>query len=208
MTYSALIGAKSNPRSLRYWINYSEIPAEDLVEDAQNFIFQSLRAFEMKRSAVLSLTAPSTYILLPDRFIAPIFLRGPNGRITNTNEDALMRRRIYQSNTPGIPLHYTIFNQALQFDRMVSVDTTLSFIMVQRPLPLGPTAEGTIIETNWLTERYSHILRAALLAHAYEFRTQKDRSEAYFAKTVSLIGRANVEADEVYRGADFPVEDS
>lgn len=204
MTYSGLIGAKSSSASLRNWVNYSILPVEELISDAEAQIYSLMRVREMRASASLSIALNDSTEPLPTGFLDPISLTDAEGDdVEQTDELSLMRYRVISGGvlTTGDFQKYAIFNEAMNFDVRARAATTLDLLYFKLPTTLG-----TGNETNWLTVRYPHILRAMLLAKAFAFRQDDSRADRWEAKAVAFIESANSMDDLSRRGANFPVE--
>jgi hypothetical protein len=204
MTYSGLIGAKSSSASLKNWANYALLPVEELITDAESQIYSLMRVREMRAAASLSIALNDSTEPLPTGFLDPIALLDAEGDdVEQTDELSLMRYRVISGGvlTTGDFQKYAIFNEAMNFDVRARAATTLELLYFKLP-----TALGALNETNWLTVRYPHILRAMLLAKAFAFRQDDARADRWEAKAVAFIESANSMDDLSRRGANFPVE--
>lgn len=205
MTYDALTAAKTNPGSIAYRLNWSLLPIEDVMEDAQAFIYGNLRTREMRASATLTIALNASSVALPSGFLDPLGLFDERGdEIHLWDERNLTKKRRFDSAgalTVGRVSVYGIFNEAVNFDVRSNKAVSYTMLYYKRPDNLGPSNQ-----TNWLTTRYPNVLRAALMAYAYDARKEELEFRTYLAQAVALIQAANEEADLSRRGSDFPVE--
>lgn len=204
MTYTGLIAAKTVSTSLRYWVNYSLLPVEELITDAESQIYSLMRVREMRAEAALSISANDSTEPLPAGFLDPIGLTDVYGDpIEQTDELSLKRYRVISGGvlTTGDFQKYAIYGEVMNFDCRARAATTLDLLYYKQPDPLGP-----LNTTNWLTARYPHIMRAMLLSKAFAFRQDDSRAERWEAKAVAFIESANGMDDLSRRGANFPVE--
>lgn len=206
MRYSLLVAPKSEKASIRYWINHSEIDAEGVLRDAQAYIYGAMRTREMRARSLFNLTIGQEQDDLPARFLDPIhFLyRDGAGDIQLTDTGSLERLRAYETAgtvPPGRPQAYSLDGTLMRYDFKPTTAWPVLFQFYQRPVWLGPG-----VETNWVTERYPNVLRAACLMGANDIRQETVESKKWKAATDELIARANIENDYELRGARFGSE--
>lgn len=206
MRYSLLVGPKDEKQSIRYWINYAAIDAEGVLRDAQAYIYGAMRTREMRARSSFRLTIGQEYNELPARFLDPIhfLFRDGAGDIIPTDIGSLERLRAYETSgtvPTGRPQAYSLDGTRMYYDFKPADDYPVLFQFYQRPVWLGPG-----IETNWVTDRYPNILRAACLMGANDIRQETVESRKWKATTDELIARANIENDYELRGARFGSE--
>jgi hypothetical protein len=204
MNYTTLTASKSTAGSIRYWINHAEIDVDQILEDAQALLWQTLRTREMRSAfADLSMSVGDSTKALPTGFLDPIGLWD----ITNNmrfggpkTEEQLQNRRTYTSAVldSGTPGYYAIFDELLQFDSKFSAATTLKLIGFKS---LTLLSSGNT--TNFLTNRYPHILRTACMAMAHNFRNNDEREQKEMTKLAAYIAKANAESELSYRGLEL-----
>jgi hypothetical protein len=202
MTYSTLIAAKTTAGSIKSWVNYSKLDVEQVLDEAQALIVQTLRVREMRAlDTSLTMAVGDSYKALPPRFLDPIRLWSTNNiRFSLKSEAALLDMRAYDDEgalVEGDPTCFAIFDEALQFEAKFSEAATLQLLCFKWPERLGASNES-----NWLTDRYPHLLRQACLAKAYEFMKQEAREQMELQKLVALIDKTNAESDLSYRGLE------
>lgn len=203
MTYSDLVATKANTGSIAFLINYALVPSDQILEDAQALIYSLLRHDRMKAAANLSLALGANSVALPSDFLDPIQLLDEWGAgITHTDERSLFRFRPLGTDglaPQGPPSLWAQLGLTAQFDTRSEKARTLNLIYFQKPAALGPSNQS-----NWLTERYPHIVRAACKHFAFQHRREDTAADMEFKKLAALIDRANVESDLTLRGAAFP----
>ncbi|WP_213287592.1 hypothetical protein [Bradyrhizobium sp. sGM-13] len=204
--YTTLIGAKSTPGSIRRWVNYSELDAEQVVLEAQALIYQTLRVREMRfEFDNLALAQGDIYVALPEGFLDPIALKDATNNIDLRlrTEDKLVKARIYENGSlmSGIPTRYAIFGEKLQFEYKYESAATLKLVGFKTPADLSASNE-----TNFLTKRYPHLLRVACLTQAYDFMSNMAKYQTNLTLLDALIKKTNEESDLSYRGVEFEVE--
>jgi hypothetical protein len=206
MTWTILTGAKTVSGSIKRSVNYSQIDADVVLEEAQTLIYSILRVREMR-----SLWAPTVAIgdstkALPTGFLDPIGkLRDTeNFRYRQVTEDELLGRRIYSSLgvlESGQPSCWTILDEAVTFDLKFDTAKTLN-LPYYKSLSLLSVSNTT----NFLTNRYPHVLRQACRVQAHAFMKNWAGFNAELPLLTALIEKTNAEADMSYRGGDYDSE--
>ena len=200
MNYTSLVASKTTAGSIKHWINHAEVDVEQILEEAQALLFQTLRVREMRSSfADLTMAIGDSTKALPTGFLDPIVLRD----ITNTQrlslktEENLVNRRVYTSGVLelGTPQCWAVFDELIQFECRWDAVATLKMIGFKQPTLLS---SGNL--TNFLTTRYPHILRTACMAMAHNFRNSDEREQKELTKLAAYIGKANAESELSYRG--------
>lgn len=198
-TYAILTGSISTAGSIRYWVQHSEIPVDQILEEAQRYIFSQLRVREMRSySDALVVTQGQTTAALPSDFQDPISLKldGDSEDLDYVQENLL--GRLYDDDgdiETGRPNRWTIFDEAIQFD--VEADDTYNARLVYYGTP--DLISATTAE-NFLSTRYPTVLRRACLAYAYEHRKLMEMFVAEVAAADKAIEQANMTDDMGRRG--------
>jgi hypothetical protein len=184
--YNTLAGAKSLEGSLKYWVNHSELPVGEIITDAQNEVYSRLRVREMLASASLSIAVNDSTAPLPSGFLDPLSL------LDQWGDDIVLRdlrvlRRLRSFDSTGTLIvgpisNYAINGTTILFDMASNATTTFPLDYFQKPTVLSAGNP-----TNFLTTRYSHLFRAALLKHAYAFRKAFDEARIYAAELEAQI---------------------
>jgi hypothetical protein len=201
--YNTLVAAKTAAGSIKRQVNYAHIDSEVVLENAQTLLYSMLRVREMRALATLTMSVGDSTKALPGGYLDPI------GKLRDTehfeyeqrSEDQLVRSRVYDANgalTSGQPTFWTVLDELIQFDVKFATQKTLYLAYYKQPDLL--TAEQG---TNWLTNRYPHLLRQSCTVQAHAFM----KNWAGYNEELEVLGpmveRVNVEADLSYRGADL-----
>mgnify|MGYP000176128413 CR=1 FL=1 len=201
MTYTTLVADKSTPGSIKAWANYSKLDSETILADAQALIYQTLRVREMKATAELSMAVGDSSKALPTGFLDPCppLSDKLNQRYEHVTLEQLMAARIYDEAPTLIsaqPCRFAIDGTTLQFESKFDTATTLVLVHYATP-----TALGSGNPSNFLTDRYPHILRTACLAYAADFMDNDARYQRYASRLIGQIELTNAESDLSLRGA-------
>lgn len=204
--YTTLIAAKTVAGSIKRHVNYDKIDAEVVLENAQTLLYSLLRTREMRASANINVGATQYNVALPAGFLDPFGkLRDTQMfRYVQRSEDQLMGARSYDADgvlKTGQPTYWSIFDEMIQFDLKFKEDRTLFLPYYKQP-DLLAASPGT----NWLTNRYPHLLRQACLVQAHAFMKNWTGYNAELAVLTPMTERTNAEADLTYRGADLDQE--
>lgn len=200
MTYTTLSAAKTSGGSIRRWLNYSELDVDHIIDEAQTVICQSLRVREMRAVfSDLSMGTDDSSVALPSGFLDPIGLKDITNNIDLdlVPELEIVRQRQYSAGTlsSGTPTRFAIFNEAFQFDCKYSGAATITLVGFKKP-----TFISSSVATNFLTDRYPHLMRVACIAQAADFMNNNERADKYLDRLMKMIQQTNAESDLSYRG--------
>lgn len=199
-TYTILTGTISTPGSIRNWVQHASIPAEQILEEAQQRIYQRLRIQDMEVEEAISIPADAYTLALPSGFLDPLSLQldGDTDPLDYVQENLLGRYvdsdGVVQT---GRPQRWTLYNGLIQFDCANDDDDALTGDMVFYQFP--DLLAATSNETNFLTDRFGGLLRRMCLAVGYEHRKRDEAREMLLAAE-ALIDSANATADMRRRG--------
>lgn len=103
MTYTTLIGPKSQSGSILNWVGYSKVDIGTIVDEAQALIYSILRVRQMRFQWVFGLGVGGCKIALPARFLDPIGRLTDNfgGRYRHLTEEDVTNARIYDTSLSG-----------------------------------------------------------------------------------------------------------
>lgn len=165
MTYGNLTGDKTVPGSIKSWVNYAKVDAENVLMDAQTTLYQTLRVREMKSTVTLSITAGQDNWAVPDGFMTfSKFLDVTNGcEIEHKSWDDLEWLRDWNNGdlVAGDPTYCSFYNEKIEFDVKTARAITGRLSFYKMPALLSSTNPS-----NFLCTRYPHLLRTACLAMA------------------------------------------
>jgi hypothetical protein len=195
VTYSGLTGTRASQSSIRGWIN-QDVPADVILDDAQAHIFRRLRVREMIAITTGTITASSTAVALPVRYLSTKRLRvvSPDAyEIQPRLIEDLDDMRSYDGSggvSLGSPMMFAEAGTAAEFDVASDQAYVYRWTYFQEPARLS-----TATETNWLTDKAPRLVRAACLAFANEY--MKDQAEKVYWLQVAEaeIDRLNEEYD-------------
>lgn len=205
MDYQRLVSPKSTPGSIASWANYSMMPVEAVLEDAQALIYQTMRVREMRAEiTALPVVQGDALVALPDDFLDPIILTNQNRqKLILTDLTTLLPRQKFQSDGVTLiqsnPGYYCITGTSINFNCALVANYNFWISYFYQPEMLG---EDNL--TNFLTRRYPNILRAACLAIAADFRKDDGDYTRCTQRLTQLIIAANANDDLSNRGMEMP----
>jgi hypothetical protein len=206
MDYNTLIAAKSTAGSIRNWVNYDKVDPVTVLAEAQAEIFDRMRVREMRTldTSIVTAAGVEKYALPPSFLdpVRPLTDNQGNAYVFKT-EGELMRRRNYDPATGlivrGTPAFFSIFDEALQFDcAFQSGGLVLNLLCFKSPAPLGPANPS-----NFLTNRYPHILRRACQMRAADFMDDDAAFARHQARLDDDIAIAMANNDLAWHGVEL-----
>jgi hypothetical protein len=208
MDYPTLIAPKPTVGSIRNWVNYDKVDPVTVLTEAQAAIYDRLRVREMRTldTSIVTVATPGLASYpLPANFLDPIrpLTDNQGNAFVFKTEGELIRRRNYDPVTglivAGTPAFWSIFGEALQFDcAFQTTGRVLNLLCFKIPPPLGPTNQ-----TNFLTNRYPHILRRACQMVAADFMDDDAAFARMQARLEADIELAMAQNDLVWRGVEL-----
>lgn len=206
MDFTTLTAAKDTPGSIRNWINYTLLPIEDVLEDAQAYVYGALRVREMRTRTTLMLADNASEIEQPARMLEPYAIFDASGMpLRYFGDPAQLEREIPRDITGtvsfGTPGAWTVEGTTLRFDARKRPGDTVALTVLHSATPAPLSVSNP---TNFLTVRYPNIIRAACLMVGADYRDDDEKYTRFKNRTDELIVRANYETDLTFRGAEFP----
>jgi len=98
----------------------------------------------------------------------------------------------------GTPIYWGVWDETIFFDVAFAQATNCN-LQYFKALPILSASNPT----NFLTNRYPHLLRKAATAQAWDFMRNDAEYQKDVAALAALAEQANAEADLLYRGAAF-----
>jgi hypothetical protein len=98
----------------------------------------------------------------------------------------------------GMPVYWGVWDETIFFDVAFAQQTNCA-LQYFKALPVLSAANPT----NFLTNRYPHLLRKACTAQAWDFMRKADEYQKDVAALAALVEQTNAEADFLFRGAEF-----
>lgn len=203
MTYTTLVADRTTEGSIKNWINNPNVPAADVLLDAENDLYTRMRVREMQASATVSLSDAASTASLPADFLDPISLRDKyKSDVLLTDADGLLLKQTVDADyalNVGEPRWYAIFDELINFD--CAADGAQTFRLVYYKKPAALSVSNT---TNFMTSRYSHLLRQFCLRHAALFLKDDTAAARYEARGAEMLQSIMVNDDLSRRGAVYP----
>ena len=190
-----------------------------MLADAQQLIYQEFRVREMRFGPYpLLLNIGDVSFKLPPGFLDPIAVLGQyQEEIKLKDLMTLQRARFIQGTTSdfsisdfqspdfqttigwvqSVPQWYAIFGEQFQFDCASNAQVVYWALYYGSPPLLSH-----INKTNFLTDRYPHILRAACLAAAADFRKDDADYTRCATRLTAMITSAQTKDDLSNRGIE------
>ena len=208
MNYESLAAAKTEAGSIRRWMNWSELDVDAIIEDAQSLIFQTLRVREMRTLFDdILVEAGQSSVALPQYFLDPIGLKDVTNNIDMqlVDEARLLQERIYDENGALVESSaaylYAIFGESLQFEYKYDTAATMKLVGYKTPTFVSSTNQ-----TNFVVNRYPHLMRTACMAVASDMMNNREREQVYMTKLVAYIQDINAKDEMSYRGVTLNIE--
>lgn len=104
MTYASLTGNKSTAGSIKRDVNYEQLDPEQIVEEAESLIYDTLRVREMRATWTFAMAIGAYQIALVDNFLDPIgrLRDSSNFRYIQRSEDELLKSRVWSQSTGSL----------------------------------------------------------------------------------------------------------
>lgn len=198
LTYTQLVADKNTDGSIKNWLNYSLLPVETILTQAQALIYERLRVREMQVEGPFPILAAADNADLPAGFLDPIqlLLDGDSRPIDYVHENLLGRMRDEDGVLfEGTVCRYAVIGAKALFDVKSSEARTGYFWYYATPAELS----GDVL-TNFLTARYPSLLLAACEAYGFQFRRMPTERDSAFKMVFDGIESANVASDMARRG--------
>jgi hypothetical protein len=203
MDYTTLVAAKTTEGSIKNMINFSDLPVEVILTNAQSLMFSFLRVREMKERTTDSFTTGDTTDTLPTGFLEPVgnqieFTGEWQGSsIVILPEEEYEQSRIYDPDNLTLLLETTPTACALTGTQILlnaRCDQTYNYALWHYK---SPTVLSSTNTTNWVTNRYPHVLTNFLRHFAFKHRQSDQRAVAELKEGMAYIEQINREHDYV-----------
>ena len=208
MDWTTLTAAKGTAGALADWVSSSQIQnsAATIIQEAESEIYRRLRHWQMISAPTTgTMTAGNDYVALPAQFLEPITFW-----ITGVNQMEIIQKPIqevlaawsYDGSGNRIqqqPCIYYFDSAAFRFDSQADQAYPYAVTYYAQPLPLSSSNT-----TNWVTNTYPRMFRAALMMQACEWikdAGQDGMTKEYWAQLLQdEIAKAQEESDRSRRG--------
>lgn len=210
MDYATLTGSETTLGSIKYWLNYSRIDADGILDEAEAWIYAKLRVREMRAVADVAIAQGDDDVALPTGFLDPIQFAIPGviNRITLKDIEFFRTTLGWDESAAlpeGPPTYWTVFDERIQFNTQADQAYTAKMGYFKTPTALSGSNT-----TNWLTTRRPTLLRRVCLMFAAEARKEYDSMDRSELKALAMIDDIKKEDDLSWRGLelDFGWEES
>lgn len=212
-TFTILTGLKTVAGSIKHFTNYSRIDSTVVLADTQALLYSLLRVTEMKSLATLTLAIGDTTESIPTGFL------DPQGGITGSDGETyaafdtdgnfyghvpemapFLQQRTFTSGVinSAQPQYFCIYDNVINFEHKFDTARTI-YLPYYKTL----TALSASNESNFLTDRYPHVLRQACHVQSHAFMKNWSAYNAELPLLTSLIERCNQESDLMFRGGNY-----
>jgi hypothetical protein len=203
--YNSLTGDKNTAGSLARWANYGLLDTDAIMEDAQALIYQTLRCREMMViGAVVAVATGDVSKALPARFLDPINLRDSQGwRLKARDLRSVVNRRTYTAAGALIqskPCFFATSATTLELDCGCDASSAGNYLLDYYGAPPLLSVGNP---TNFLTNRYPHVLRTAAMAMSADFMSDDTKYQRYSQRLVAMIADLQANDDLSLRGAQM-----
>ena len=210
MDYTTLIASRETAGSIKFQINYDRIDSVAILDEAEKWIYQRLRTFDMMAIEPIAIAADAVSVTKPTGFLDPIHFGIP-GHVNRFKYWDLERFQasLAWDDTATLPVApptvYTRSGDSLLFNAKADQAYTGKIAFFKSPTPLSGSNE-----TNWLTDRYPSLLRRVTLMFAAEARKEYEMFDRTELRALKDIAEIKVESDLNLRGMemDFNWEES
>lgn len=203
ITWTVLTGAKSVLGSIANWVNRSDLPTENILLEAEAWIYERLRAREMQaRNTSFSFAVDTQSTNLPSGFLDPIAFTpyGYGEPLLYVHEEGLQEQRSDDGTlVSATPSRWTIIGEAAYVD--VSADEAMTGVLLYYARPASLSVSNT---TNFLTVKFPSLLRYACMMKAFEHMKDTPRSTQYLQLAMAALADARVSDDLKRRGQYMP----
>lgn len=204
MSFTELTAGRTTEGSIKNWVNNPNVPSAAVLTDAENDIYLRIRVREMRTTATITLSDGVEYASLPTGFLDPRGMKNKYKQdILQVDWDALENARKVDTTYTLIesePQFFALFNDRIEFDCKADGDQNFTLLYMKQPDALAASTN----ETNFLTTKYSMLLRFACCKHASIFLKDSAGEQRYEARMMELIQRININDDLSYMGAVLP----
>lgn len=203
LTYTTLTGAKTVEGSIRQLVNHADVPATLILIEAEAWIYNRLRVFEMRAADRWAASSGDEGFALPEGFIDNISVRVDGGsglgleykheEVVDVarDEDGVLEQAAW-------PSFYYLMDNAYQFGIQLTEDREGDLWFYKFPDALAASTN----ETNFLTLKYPTLLTNVCRAFGFRHRQRIDDYLAELKLAMNEINEANT-VGQARRGLSF-----
>lgn len=205
MDYATLVADVNTAGSIANWASFGQVQAvaPDIVNEAESFIYRTLRHWKMLHEASGNYVIGNDYIPIPDDYlqVKTLWITGIYQNLMRfRTEEYVKARYCYNGNGTRIQQMPTWYyqNQAnFMFDSPSDQTYPYQLVYYQQLLPLS------ISQTNFLTQTYPRLVRCACMFSAAEYLKDLGQSggdqSLWEEKASAALEQAQQESDQSTR---------
>lgn len=202
MDYTTLVSAETVQGSIKFWVNYSRIDADGILDEAEAWIYARLRVRQMVAADDVAISSAATTASFPSGYLDPIHLSIPGHIETIRLTDAERFRSLLGWDTDadlpeGPPTRWADIGDTIHFNHKADQAYTAKFVFFKKPDALSGSNE-----TNFLTDRLPTLLRRVCTMFAAEARKDWDMRDRSEISAMEMIEQAKKESDLSLRGLE------
>jgi len=200
--YNSLTGTKTTAGSIAQWVNRTDLPTAEILNEAQAWIYQRMRVREMTvLNQSFSWPLNSNSVQCPADFLDGISFQpwGWGDTLPFSHEESMLwptdpNTGVLQTDTPS---HWTIIGLTAYVDVLCSAIFSGYLLYYGLPAALGPQNL-----TNWLTIRYPRLVRRVCMGIAFEFAKDTERMNEYLQLAENDIAEA-ARTNDMFRRSQY-----
>lgn len=199
-TYAILTGTISTAGSIKNWVQHSSVPADQILAEAEAYIYAQIRVQDMITTAALTIASGAYTSSLPADFLDPVSIRlDEDSTDLDYVQENLLGRIVDEDGAveTGRPARWTLYDDTIHYDVANDESTALNGDIVYYK---RPAALATANQTNFLTDKYPWLLRRACLMFGYEHRKRMTEFVSEQRLVDEAIMQVNRDADMHRRG--------
>jgi hypothetical protein len=201
INWTTLTASKSTAGSIANWLNRSDLPMENILLEAEAWIYQRLRVREMTTADLFTFGAGESTEALPSGFLDPISFKPyawGSTALPYVHEDSFRERRDDDGNlAEDRPSQWTIIGETAHVDCICEEAFGGRLLYYKQPAPLSSSNE-----TNFLTTRYPTLVRSACMMRGFEHMKHAQNAVAYMQKAEADIAEA-MRTNDMFRRAQM-----
>ena len=199
INHTTLTGTKSTTGSIANWVNRSDLPTDNILLEAEAWIYEELRVREMiTRASAFTFALGDDTEELPSSFLDPIkFTPYTWGAPLLYVDEASFQAPTDENGAlySGIPSCWTIEGEIAYVNCLPSEAFAGVLVYYKQPDPLSVSNE-----TNFITTRYPSLLRYACMMKAYEHMKDMTAAASYLQLSEKARQKASASNELSRRG--------
>lgn len=197
INWTVLTGAKTVTGSIANWLNRGDLPTDNILLEAEAWIYQRLRVREMVQDDAFTFDGGESSEALPASFLDPLAFKPFDWGglpLPYFDEQSFRAPRDTDGDLfEGSPSRWTIIGETAHVDVTCSDDFGGRLLYYKQPTALG---SGNL--TNFLTTRYPTLLRSVCMLKGLEHMKKMTDAVAYLQKAEADLAEA-MRTNDMYR---------